>query len=43
MEATGRVVNVFPDEMVWSDALLDGERFTIELAAAPIFTQLGAD
>lgn len=42
MEATGERVNIFPDEAVWTDALLDEERFGLELAAAPIFSESGA-
>jgi hypothetical protein len=40
-QATGQRLNIFPDELVWTDALLE-ERSGLELAAAPIVTDPGA-
>jgi hypothetical protein len=37
MEATGNVVDAYPDETVWRDADLEEERFELELRVAPIF------
>jgi hypothetical protein len=37
MDATGDVVDAYPDEPVWTEAHLDGERTVLELRVAPIF------
>ncbi len=37
MEATGNVVDAYPDETVWREADLDAERSALELRVAPIF------
>lgn len=41
MDATGRHLNVFPDEPVWTASGLDEERLRVELRAAPIFSNPG--
>ncbi len=37
MEATGSVVDAYPDEPVWSEADLDRERTALEMRVAPLF------
>ena len=37
MDATGQVLDGYPDEPVWSDKQLDDERASMELRLAPIF------
>ena len=37
MDATGEVLDGYPDEPVWSDGQLDEERASLELRLAPIF------
>jgi len=37
MEATGEVLDAYPDEVLWSARLLDDERASMEIRVAPIF------
>lgn len=37
MDATGRVVDAYPDETVWQDDDLNEERAALELRVAPVF------
>jgi hypothetical protein len=37
MDATGKVVDAYPDETVWRDADIDAERVQLELRVSPIF------
>ena len=37
MEATGEVVDAYPDEEVWTAAQLDAERTSLETRVTPIF------
>ena len=37
MEATGSVVDGYPDEVVWTDARLDSESTALELRVARVF------
>lgn len=37
MAATGEVVDAYPDEEVWTTAMLDDERASLEIRLAPIF------
>lgn len=37
MDATGDVIDAYPDEPVWTDAHLDRERTLLELRVAPNF------
>jgi hypothetical protein len=37
MDATGGVVDAYPDEPVWTEEQLDAERTALELRMAPIF------
>jgi hypothetical protein len=37
MDATGEIVDAYPDEPVWSDQQLTSERTALELRMAPIF------
>jgi hypothetical protein len=37
IEATGRVVDAYPDEEVWTDDELDQDRASFEIRMAPIF------
>jgi hypothetical protein len=39
MEATGNVVDAYPDEPLWRDADLDAERLMLELQVTPLFRQ----
>ena len=41
MEATGNVVDAYPDERVWRDADLDDERTALELRMTRIFRDDG--
>lgn len=38
MDATGKQLNIFDDEPVWSDRSLDAERLGLELPLTPIFS-----
>lgn len=38
MDVTGRRLNVFPDEPVWTGSGLDEDRLRLELPFAPIFS-----
>jgi hypothetical protein len=38
MDATGRRLNVFPDEPIWTDTGLDEQRLRLELPLTPIFS-----
>ena len=40
MFSAGDLVDAYPDETVWSDALLDAERASMEIRIAPIFKEL---
>jgi uncharacterized Zn finger protein len=37
MEATGQIVDAYPDEQVWSEALVDEEYAAVEIRLSPIF------
>jgi hypothetical protein len=37
MEATGSVVDAYPDEDVWTEERLDQDRASFEIRIAPIF------
>ncbi|MEP6622848.1 MAG: hypothetical protein ABJC79_00245 [Acidimicrobiia bacterium] len=37
MDATESVVDGYPDEIVWSDARIDGELTAFELRMSPVF------
>lgn len=37
MDATGGIVDAYPDEPVWTERQLDAERMALELRMAPIF------
>ncbi len=37
MEATGTVVDAYPDEEVWTEERLDKDRASFEIRVAPIF------
>jgi hypothetical protein len=37
MDATGKIVDAYPDEQVWRDADIDAERSNLELRVTPIF------
>jgi hypothetical protein len=37
MQATGEILDVYPDEPVWTDRELDGDRVSMELRMAPLF------
>jgi hypothetical protein len=39
MEATGEIVDAYPDEDVWTAAQLDAERASLETRLAPIFEE----
>ncbi|MGI8751034.1 MAG: hypothetical protein ACR2MN_01715 [Acidimicrobiales bacterium] len=38
MDATGKHLNIFDDEPVWTDTALDAERLRLELPLTPIFS-----
>ena len=37
MDATGKIVDVYPDEKVWGERDLDEERTQLELRVSPVF------
>ncbi|MBJ7610575.1 MAG: hypothetical protein JF887_14300 [Candidatus Dormibacteraeota bacterium] len=39
MDATGKQLNIFDDEPVWTDVSLDAERLRLELPLSPIFAE----
>ncbi|MBW8826386.1 MAG: hypothetical protein JF603_08565 [Acidobacteria bacterium] len=39
MDATGEVVDAYPDETVWSERLVDEEYASVEIRLAPIFDE----
>ncbi len=41
MDATGRRLNIFPDEPIWTGGELDEERLRLELPLTPIFSEPG--
>jgi hypothetical protein len=38
MDATGNVIDAYPDEEVWTTQQLDEERASMEIRMAPLFT-----
>jgi hypothetical protein len=42
IDETGRVVDAYPDESVWTEARLDLEHATLEIRMAPLFSDDGA-
>ena len=39
MEATGEIVDGYPDELMWTEAALDVEAASMEIRLAPIFDE----
>jgi hypothetical protein len=37
IEASGIVIDAYPDEVVWTDVALDAERTSLEMRMAPLF------
>lgn len=37
IEASGIVIDAYPDEVVWTDRALDAERASLEMRMAPLF------
>src|SRR6266540_248453 len=38
IDETGRIVDAYPDESIWTDARLDLEQATLEIRMAPLFS-----
>ena len=42
MEATGNIVDAYPDDVIWTDASLDHQLATMEMRMLPIFGDIPA-